>query len=457
MPAEAPPALTYYAATADRSPPRPPLSGRVDAEVCIVGAGFAGLATALGLIERGVRDVLLLEAEHVGFGASGRNGGFVFGGYSLDCADLLDQQGPERARAMYGLTQDSLHLIRRRIATHGINCDKVEGGALLANWFDDDALLRRQQALMAEHFDADWQWVDRDEMAQHVRTRRYTAGLLEPGGFHFHPLKYAQGLARAIEAGGGRVFEGSPVRSLQALPAATAPGRGAATTQGDQRGPDTPAGTRIGSSGYRIRTAAGEVHARHLVVTAGGYLRQLLPALERAMLPIATYVMATEPLGERLREFIPGQAAVYDTRFAFDYYRPLPDTRILWGGRISILQRSPEAIRRLLTADLLKVYPGLAGTRIDFAWGGLMSYARHKMPQIGRLPDGTWHALGFGGHGVAPTTVAGELLADALVGGKPVPPGFGDYGLPRVWGPAGQLAAQATYSWAELRDWWRDR
>ena len=202
----------------------------------------------------------------------------------------------------------------------------------------------------------------------------------------------------------------------------------------------------------------GHVHARQLVVTAGGYLRGgVVPPLERAMLPIATYVMATEPLGARLDEFIPKRPAIYDTRFAFDYYRPLPDTRILWGGRIAIRDRRPEDIARFLKADLLKVFPELADVRVEYAWGGLMSYARHKMPQVGRLPDGTWHALGFGGHGVAPTTAAGELLADAVSGRAPIPEGFADYGLPRVWGPAGLLAAQATYSWAEFRDWRRDR
>ena len=191
-----------------------------------------------------------------------------------------------------------------------------------------------------------------------------------------------------------------------------------------------------------------------VVIAGGGYLRGgVAPALERAMLPIATYVMATEPLGDALARAIPGRAAIYDTRFSFDYYRPLPDTRLLWGGRISILDRPAAPIARLLKADLRKVYPELADAKVEFAWGGLMSYARHQMPQIGRLPDGCWHALGFGGHGVGPTTAAGELLAAAIAHGEPIPEGFGDYGLPRVWGGAGLLAAQMQYNWAEFRDW----
>jgi gamma-glutamylputrescine oxidase len=424
----------YYDATAPARPAAQPLQGRVDTAVCIVGAGFAGLAAALGLVERGQRDVVLLEAERVGFGASGRNGGFVFGGYSLDNADLLAQLGPQRARAAYALTRDAVNLIRQRIARHAIDCDVVEGGALLANWFDDKSILDRQQRLMADHFGVQWQRLDKAALADHVRSDRYFGGLLEPDAFHFHPLKYALGEAAAITAGGGRIHEQSPVGAIE----------------------------RIGT-GFIVRTPRGEVRARELVIAGGGYLSGLVPPLERAMLPIATYVMVTEPLGARRGDFIPSPAAIYDTRFAFDYYRVLPDTRLLWGGRIAVRDRRAGDIARFLKEDLLRVYPALADLRVDFAWSGLMSYARHKMPQIGRLGGGAgdargaWHAISFGGHGVAPTTVAGEVLAAAIAEGRPVPEYFAPYGLTRTWGPLGLAAAQATYSWAEARDWWRAR
>ncbi|WP_284616791.1 NAD(P)/FAD-dependent oxidoreductase [Aquabacterium humicola] len=427
------PNLSYYEATAGERATPQPLAGRIDTHTCIVGAGFAGLGTAIGLIERGQRDVVVLEGERVGHGASGRNGGFVFGGYSLDNADLLAQLGPERARAAYALTRDALGTIRRRIDAHGIACDKVEGGALLVNWFDEPAMLTRLQRLMHEAFGVEWRLIGKSELeATHVRSDRYFGALLEPDAFHFHPLKYALGLAQAIVAGGGRVHEQSAVRSVE------------------RRG-----------AGWVVRTGAGEVHARELVIAGGGYLRGLVPALEAAMLPIATYVMVTEPLGARRDRLIPSPAAIYDTRFAFDYYRVLPDTRLLWGGRINIRDRRPGDVARFLKADLLRVYPSLAGLKVDFAWSGLMSYARHKMPQIGRLADGpcagAWHAISFGGHGVAPTTVAGELLAAAIAEGRPIPESFGRYGLARTWGPLGLAAAQATYSWFETRDWWRAR
>jgi len=409
----------YYSASVGPRPLRPALSGDIEARVCIVGAGFAGLATALGLIERGVDGVVLLEAQQVGFGASGRNGGFVFGGYSLDCADLLEQLGPEQAKAVYALTQRAVALIRRRIQRHRIHCDAVEAGALLANWFDDEAILRRQQRLMAEHFDVHWELIHKPRLDTMLRSDRYSGALFEPDAFHFHPLKYALGVAAAIESQGGTIHDNSKATAIE---------------------------------GQRVRTAHGSVRAQHVVVAGGGYLSGLVPELERAMLPIATYVMVTEPLAGRLEHCLPSRAAVYDTRFAFDYYRALPDTRLLWGGRISVLERSPAEIARFLKRDMTKVFPALHDARVDFAWGGMMSYARHKMPQIGRLPGGAWYGLGFGGHGVAPTTAAGELLADAISGAAPIPPAFARYGLEPTFGAAGLAAAQATYAWLQLRD-----
>jgi gamma-glutamylputrescine oxidase len=390
---------SFYEATVVR-PERVRLSGKRAADVCIIGGGLAGLSTAIGLVERGVRDVVVLEAQQVGFGASGRNGGFVFGGYSLDCADLLRILGAARARELYALTTDAVDLMQRRITRYGIECDATHAGVILANWFDEPARLETQRRLMKDSFGVDWEPVD-------------------PAT----PLKYVLGVATAVATAGAQIYEHSPVVRLQ--------------RQG---------------SGFLVETAEGAVEARHVVMAGGGYARNVYPRVERAVLPIATYVMATEPLGARLKEAIDTAAAIYDTRFAFDYYRPLPDTRIVWGGRISILNREPQAIARLLRRDLLKVYPQLHDVRIEHAWGGLMSYARHKMPQIGQSADGVWYAVGFGGHGMAPTTVSGELLAAAIAGERPVPEAFAAFGLTHTFGTLGLAAAQLTYTTMQARD-----
>lgn len=424
---------TYYAATAPHPGFAPLAEATADVAVAVLGGGFAGLATARGLQERGIASVAVLEAQTIGHGASGRNGGFVFGGYSRDAVDLVSNLGLPAARELYAQSREAVALIRSRIDAHAIDCDKVEGGALLLNWFAHSARaengLREQARWLRENFGVVWDEVEPAQVRQWLDTDRYGGALLERDAFHFHPLKYALGLARVIEQAGGRVHEHSAVADIERQPA----------------------------GGFLLRTAQGAtVRAAQVVVAGGGYLQGLLPALTGARLPIATYVIATEPLPPALRPTHTG-AALYDNRFAFDYYRMLADHRLLWGGRISILEREPARIAQLLKADMLKVYPQLADVRVEHAWGGLMSYARHKMPQVGQLAPGLWFAQAFGGHGVAPTTAAGEWLAEAISGRAPLPAALQRYGLTPVFGQAGMLAAQATYSWAELRDAIRER
>lgn len=415
--------MTYYQSTLGSARAHPALDGRTEARVCIVGGGFAGLNTALGLCERGLRDVVLLEAQTLGHGASGRNGGFVFSGFSRGEAALLRDLGPDRARALHGGTVAAVNLIRERARRYGIDCDIIDEGVLWANWFRDPGSLRQRQRLLAESFGVEWQWVDRDEVRERLRTVRYHDALFEPNALHFHPLKYAHGLARVAEGQGARLFERTPAVAL------------------DRDG-----------AGWRVRTPHGEVRAEQVVLACGGYLAGLRRDVDAGVLPIATYVMATEPLGARLGEAMTTRAAVYDTRFAFDYYRPLADTRLLWGGRISVRDRSPASVQRLLYRDLLKVYPQLEGVRIDRAWSGLMSYARHEMPQIGRIDAGLWLAQAFGGHGVAPTTFAGETLAAAIADDDDRWRSFQAYGLVSALKPAGFLGAQLSYWWLQTRD-----
>jgi glycine/D-amino acid oxidase-like deaminating enzyme len=423
------PNTTYYQATTSADH-YPQLKQNIDCEVCIIGGGFAGLATALGLAERGVRNILMLEAEEIGHGASGRNGGFVFGGYSLDNRDLLKQVGTTAARNLYQLSLDAVNLIRRRIDQYAIDCDINTQGVLLANWFDDANILQKQRDLMLREFDVAWDAWSTEKTRDHLHSKRYFGALHEKNAFHFHPLKYAQGKARVLTQLGVQIFTKTRVTAIE-----------------------TSAAEKI------IRTPNATVRAKKVVVCCGGYIEKLYPQLARAVLPIATYAMATEPLGERISSvFSTGSSgpAVYDTRFAFDYYRPLADTRILWGGRISIRERQAHEVAKLLAADMRKVYPQLNNVKVDYAWSGLMSYAQHKMPQIGCLPNGIWYAMGFGGHGVAPTTVAGELVATAIFNQQVLPAGLERYGLPPTFGSLGLLAAQCAYWYYELRDWMRE-
>lgn len=418
----------YYRATANPHAAFPPARGNLECSVCIIGGGFAGLNTALGLAERGHRDVVMLESERIAFGASGRNGGFVFGGFSRGEDALLRDLGPHRARELHRGTLDAVETIRQRIASYAIDCDVNPAGVLWANWFRDPEVLRARQRLLAEHFGTQWEWVERARMRTLLHSERYTDGLFERSALHMHPLNYAVGIAQAAAALGITVFEQSPATALE----------------------------RDGA-GWLVRTNQAQIRAEQVVLACGGYLAGLRREVDAGVLPIATYVMVTEPLQSRLSDVMSTQAAVYDSRFAFDYYRPLADTRLLWGGRISVLDRKPDAVKRLLYRDLLKVYPQLDGVRIDYAWSGLMSYARHQMPQIGRIDDGLWLAQAFGGHGVAPTTFAGDVIASAIAEDDQRWKQFAAYPLVSALKPAGFIGAQLNYWWAQARDAWNAR
>jgi gamma-glutamylputrescine oxidase len=414
---------TFYADTAAPRPRHPPLDGAAEAGTVIVGGGFAGLATALSLVEHGERDCMLLEAEAIGHGASGRNGGFVSGGFSLDAAHLHRRIGHEAARRLYLMSEGAVQQIRERIERHAIDCDAVHGGVIVASWFDEDSTLRELQALMRERFGLHWQWLPREALREKLLTERYHAGLHELDAFHFNPLKYALGKARVLREAGVAIHEDSRVLRV-----------------------------RRDGAGWRVETARAAVRCRRVALCGGAYLEGFCTPLVRSTLPIATYVMATEPLGAHLRDAIRTDAAVFDTRFAFDYYRALPDTRLLWGGRMSIRERPQAELARLLHGDLVRVYPQLRDARVTHAWSGLMSYSRHQMPLIGRLPDGLWHALGFGGHGVAPTTLGGEVLARAMLGHEPIPEALLAYGREPTFGRLGLWAAQCTYWTLQARD-----
>ena len=401
----------------------------------VIGGGFAGVNTALGLAERGIPCVLL-EQHQIGFGASGRNGGFVFAGFSLGERALLRQLGPDLARAWYLRTQAAVDRIRARIAHYQIACDVLDAGVLWVNRFNDENVLRERQALLAEHFDTHWQSIGREELRALISSERYSGALFERNAMQLNPLKLVRGLAQAAQRTGAKIVEQTPVLAIEKL-------------------------ADSGAKRWRVRCAQGQIDAEHVVLACGGYMSDALAqsqkVLRRAVMPIATYVIATEALGARLSEHIRTQAAIYDTRFAFDYYRASADTRLIWGGRIHTLDAPASKVERLLRKDLEHVFPQLADVKIAHSWSGMMSYARHEMPQIGQREAGLWHAQAFGGHGLAPCCVAGETLAEAIAHGAQHYQELAPFGLVSSFGPLGKVAAQCTYWWLQGRDWWQER
>jgi len=422
------PGLSWYQAESASPGPVARVDCSGDRDIVIIGGGLAGLGTALSLAERGVQSISVLEAGEIGHGASGRNAGFVFAGYSLDNLELLRQLGPERAARLHGWTRASVRLIRRRIDGYGLECQANDAGVVLADWFGDDERLKQYCGRMQQQLGFELQFVDRERLGQYVCSKRYGSGLLEPHSFHFNPYRHVRELARILRERGVDVLEHQPVRAIE----------------------------RSGGQ-WRVDLDVGHLRTAQVVLATGGYDRGLCRAVQSALQPIATYIAVTEPLTGRLSSLLPRPVAVYDSRFAFDYFRPLPDDRLLWGGRISVAARSPKSIRRILARDLARVFPSLGSVRFDHAWGGWMSYARHQMPLLGRTESGLWYALAFGGHGMATTTLAGEIMAEAIGGQSERLAEFERWPPRWAGGSLGRLAVQGRYWQLQAQDWWRAR
>lgn len=410
---------SYYDALTPPPPPRPALRGELEADVAVVGGGLAGVATALSLAERGAAPVLI-EAKAVGAGASGRNGGMVSAGFAAPLAQLDRRVGPEHATRLMRLSREAVGLVRARIARHRIACGPVDG-VVIASWFDDAAGLAAEVAAANARLGGELAFWPRERLRAAYPSPRYFDGVFDPEGFHLDPLTLVRGCADAAEALGARIFEGSPALALERA------GRGG------------------GGAGWRLRTPAGAVAARRVVLCQSAYPPPLLARVARSTLAVFTYVVVTEPLAGARAHVIRAPHAVYDTRFATGYYRLLPDDgRLLWGGRISVAER-PRDLAGLMRKDLALVYPQLADVRIDFAWSGRMGFTRHKMPLVRELAANLWVNTGFGGHGLNTATLGGELVASALVEGDRRFELLAPFAPRWVGGPLGRLAAQTIY------------
>ncbi|QBL76944.1 NAD(P)/FAD-dependent oxidoreductase [Burkholderia pseudomallei] len=383
-----PHAASYYAATVNDTTRHPPLEGTIDADVCVIGAGLTGISAALNLAERG-HSVAVLEASKVGWAASGRNGGQLIGGFACGIDAFEPYLNADEIRLVWDMGLETLAIAKERIAKHAIDCAFVPGYLSAANKPRDVDALRRSRDEAARRFGyTRLRYVERAALAQYVQSSRYLGGLFDPDSGHLHPLNYTLGLARAAVASGARIHEDSAV-------------------------------TRIASEagGHVVSTARGAVRARFVVLACNAFLGALAPALSRKIMPVGTYVIATEPLGEaRARALMPAQAAICDSRFALDYFRPTPDARLLWGGKVSYSTLEPRNLADAMRRDMLKTFPQLADVTIEHAWGGFVDITMNRAPHFGRLTPTVYFAQGFSGHGVNTTGLAGKLIAEAIDG-----------------------------------------
>lgn len=418
---------TFYSRTLADTAQRASLEGVREADCCVIGGGLAGLSTALHLSEAG-RTVVVVEENRIGWGASGRNGGFVSPGYAHSRPAIAAMVGQTRADALHRLSIEGMRLVRRHIDAYGIGAAAPRHGIMSVVRYDTGDRLRRDAEAMGERFGYPLAFMDAEEVRTVLRSRRYFQALRDDQAFHFHPLNYLRGLAGAVEKAGGTIFERSGAVSMQR--------RGAVTL---------------------IETRNGQIRARDVVIATGGYSGALSDRLRRAYLPIATYVMLSEDNPQLIADAIRTGHGVGDSRRAGDYYRLVDDgRRLLWGGRITTRAASTAALTRQLRAEMVGTFPQLADLKVELAWSGMMSYARHRMPQIGSLEPNIWYCTAFGGHGMNTTAIAGKVVAEAMLGEGERLRLFSPFGLRWAGGAAGLAVAQATFWKLQLQDKWQE-
>ena len=378
---------SWYAATADAPGPYPAASGDLTCDVCIVGGGYTGLSAALHLAERGY-DVVLLEAQRVGFGASGRNGGQVGTGQRLDQDALEKMVGRDDARKLWDMALESVQLVRDIVAKHAQEAGFTDGilHAMHRPRYvpEDHAYVRK----LNEDYGYDLiRTVDRDEMRSLCGSPAYHGGSLDMGGGHTHPLRLAFGMARAAAAAGARIFETSRVTSV---------------TDGAQ---------------VVVKTDTSRINAGHVLWACNGYLGNVESSVAARVMPINNYILATEPLDESYaKSLIRGGHAVADSKFVINYFRLSEDNRMLFGGAESYGYRFPKDIVKLVSKPMLETYPQLKDTKIDYAWGGTLGITLNRMPHFARLQGNVLSASGYSGHGVAMATLGGKMAAEAIAG-----------------------------------------
>jgi gamma-glutamylputrescine oxidase len=379
-------ATSYYQATATPYAACPALTDAIEADVAVVGAGFTGLSAALELRARGF-SVAVLDQGSIAWGASGRSGGQICTGFSSGLKALEAALGREATEACFAIAEEAKSLIAERIARHGIECDYKPGGLTCAPRPSHMAGLARQHDDLARYGYSKTTLLSKSELEARLGTTVYCGALQDDGAGHFHPLNYAIGLASALKDAGGLIFENSKVIEIRNGPRPV------------------------------VASEHGEVRARYVVMACNAYIDGLIPRLQAHIMPVASYIVATEPLGEnRARALISHDEAVSDANFVVDYFRLSADRRLLFGGRCSYSGIHPKDLAGSMRPRLLRVFPQLADARLDYAWGGHIGITYNRLPDVGRIGDNVYYTQGFSGQGVALSGILGKLMAEAIAG-----------------------------------------
>ncbi|MZR31073.1 NAD(P)/FAD-dependent oxidoreductase [Sneathiella litorea] len=378
--------LSYYDASAAARAEYPRLKGAQNTDVCIVGAGYTGLCAALDLAEAGF-SVVVLEAERIGFGASGRNGGQIATGYSPGMIDTEALVGADDAARLWDLSVEAIRLLKDRIARHNIDCDLKAGELYAAVKPRHRDWLLEEKAHCEKYYGYNqYQWIEPEEMGGFLETERFCGGLLDSSGGHLHPLNYALGLGKAAQDAGVTIYENSRVLEV-----------------------------REGTSPL-VTTAEGSVKARYVILAGNAYLADLDHSLAAKIIPVDACIVATEPLGEkRARSLMKTEACVSDTNFNLDYFRMSADHRLLYGGQDKLISKR-EMAGAAVRENMLVTFPQMEDVKIDYVWGGKVAVTRVMLPDVGRKGRNIYYAHGYSGQGVPLSAIVGRLLAEAIGG-----------------------------------------
>lgn len=382
---------SYYEASVSRPPLAPPLAGRIEADIGVVGGGYAGLSAALELAERGYR-VALLEARHIGWGASGRNGGQVLAGYGFAGLEAIEVQLPaEEARRAWDISVEGLHLLRDQIARFQIDCDYVAGHVSLAIGRRKAHALERWVQHVAQRYNYALQPIPGTELGDWIASRHFEAGAFDPLSGHLHALKYCLGLAAAAQQAGVQLFENSAAVAIQ-------------------RG-DAPV----------VKTAQGEVACRYVVLAGNVYLAEfgehVAAELSSRIMPVGTYIITTAPMPQALADsLIRYRSAAFDTNLVLDYFRVTADNRLLFGGGESYTTATPLNLKEKMRRRMVKVFPQLAHLEVPYVWGGFVDLTMNQAPDFGRIGHNIYYLQGYSGHGLALAGMSGKLVAEAVAG-----------------------------------------
>lgn len=378
---------SFYVATAVGTRDYPPLDDVRQADVCVIGGGFTGLSAALNLAERGL-DVVLLEAERIGFGASGRCGGLVGSGQRKEVLETEEMFGLDRSKLLWEFAELAKKEIRDRVEKHDIACDLQRGQLVGVHKKRYLGWAREMAHVLAERYSYPFcAALNREETRARVASDDFLEGMYDSEALTLHPLNYSLGLARAAAEAGVRIYEKSRVLSYSRVDPAV------------------------------VKTVSGSVKASFVVLACNGYLEDLEPRVAGKIMPINNFMIATEPLEEsRSRQLINGRFGVHDTRFVVNYFRMSDDHRLIFGGGENYRPGFPGDIKKFVRPHMLRLFPQLKDVAIDYGWGGTLSVTVNRLPHVGKLQPNVFFGQGYSGHGISTANFAGKVIAEAVTG-----------------------------------------